>query len=46
MSITPLGLTGKVTAAGSSNKGLMVFLIVMLIIINVGWFLYMRKRKQ
>jgi len=46
MSITPLGMTGKVIAGGSSNKGLMVFLIVVLIIINVGWFIFMRKRKQ
>ncbi|MDD4878781.1 MAG: hypothetical protein PHO02_07180 [Candidatus Nanoarchaeia archaeon] len=45
MSISPLGMTGKVTAAGSSNKGLMVALIVILIVINVGWFWYMKKRK-
>ena len=46
MSISPLGLTGKVTAGASGNKGLMIFLIVVLIIINVGWFVYMRKKKQ
>ena len=28
------------------NKRIMVFLIVMLIIINVGWFIFMKKRKQ
>lgn len=45
MSITPLGMTGKVTAAGSSNKGLMVALIVILIVINAGWFIFMRRKK-
>lgn len=45
MNIMPFGMTGKVTAGTSGNKGLMVFLIVVLIIINVGWFVYMRKKK-
>lgn len=45
LTISPLGMTGRVTAAGSSNKGLMIALIVILIVINVGWFLYIRKSK-
>ncbi len=45
LTISPLGMTGKAITAGSSNKGLMVALIVVLIVINVGWFWYMRKRK-
>jgi len=41
-----LGSTGKVALGEPSNKSILVTIIVILIIINIGWFIYMQRSKK
>jgi len=48
MQVEIVGLTAKVVGAGSSNKSnfWLIALIVMLVLINVSWFVYFRNRMK
>ncbi|MBU2637453.1 MAG: hypothetical protein KJ955_00600 [Nanoarchaeota archaeon] len=46
ISFSPLGVTGQVVSAESGNKSIIVFLVLILIGINIGWIIYKKRKKQ
>lgn len=46
ISFSPLGMTGEVVAVQSNSTSIIVFLIIILIGINIGWIIYKNRKKQ
>ena len=44
--ITGIGITAKAAAAGTGRQNLMFILVVLLVIINIAWFVYFKKRER